>query len=160
MSTMHWREMVTHMPIWPLKMTRSKKKDQNKKEQLRFVCLHRYIQWVLEAIARVLAKIDIHTYFKLMNTIRSMVSHPKDWVLLLNQFGVVYKVECGCCSALYAGETKRRLESRLAEHWKAVQRGEVNASALAEHVWNIGHHVNWDSMEVLGVSSRHYSRLA
>ena len=58
------------------------------------------------------------------------------------------------------GETKGRLESRLAEHLKAVQRGEVNISALAEHAWNSGHHVDWDSMAVVGVSYWHYSRLA
>ena len=95
-----------------------------------------------------------------MNTVRSMVSHPKDRVPLLNKSGVVYKVECGGCNASYVGETKRRLESRLAEHRKAVQRGEVNASALAEHVWNAGHQVDWDSMKVLDASSRHHSRLA
>ena len=124
-----------------------------------FACIP-YIQGVSEAISRVLAEIDIHTYFKPVNTIRSMVSHPKDRVPLLSKSGVVYKVECGCCNASYVGETKRRLESRLAEHRKAVQKGEVNASALAEHVWNVGHHVNWDSMKVLSVSGRHYSRLA
>ena len=36
----------------------------------------------------------------------------------------------------------------------------MNSSALAERVWNVGHHVSWDLMKILGVSSRHYSNLA
>ena len=69
---------------------------------------------------------------------------------------MVYRVECGDCDASYVNETRRRLETRLAELRRAVERGEVNASALVEHVlWNSGHHINWDSMAVLGVSSPH-----
>ena len=55
-----------------------------------------------------------------------MVSHFKDREPLLSKSGVVYKVEYGCCNASYVGETKKKLESRLVEHQKAVQRGKVN----------------------------------
>ena len=65
-----------------------------------FSCIP-YIQGVSEATSGVLTEINIHTYFKLVNTIRSMVSHPKDRVPQLNRSGVVYKVECGCCNASY-----------------------------------------------------------
>ena len=142
------------------RLLESKRRAETRKSNPDSLSSIPYIQGVLEAISRVLAEFDIHAYFKPANTIRSMVSHPKDRVLLLNKSGVVYEVECDCCNALYVGETKRTLESRLDEHWKAVQRGEVNASALVEHAWNASHHVNWDSTEILGVSSWFYSRLA
>ena len=97
-----------------------------------------------------------------MNTIKSMVSHPKDRIPLSQKSGVVYKVDSRCCNALYmyVSETKRRLQSRLDEQRKAVQRGEVNISALAKHAWSSGHHIDWDSTAVLDVSRWHYSKPA
>ena len=114
----------------------------------------------LEAISRVLAEINIHTYFKPGNTIRSIVLQANHRVPLLNKSRVVYKVECGCCKAPYAGETNRKLGLRLAERQNSIHGGEVNASALVQLAWSLGAHVNWDSMKILGVSGRHYSRLS
>ena len=145
------------------RLRESKRRTEPKEENNpKSVACIQYIQGVLEDISRVLIKINIHTYFKPVNTVRSTMSHPKDrvHVPLMNKSGVMCKLECGCCNASYVGETKRRWESRLAEHGKAVRRGEVNASTLVKNVWNAGHQDNWDSMKVLGVSSRHYSRLA
>ena len=88
-----------------------------------------------------------------------MVSLPKDRILLLEKSGVIYEVNCRCCDALYVGEMKRRLQSRMNEHKKAVQKGEVNTSALAEHAWSADHHIDWDSMSVLDTSGWYYSRL-
>ena len=99
-------------------------------------------------------------YKGFQNTIRSVVSHPKDWVPLLSKSGIVFKVEWCCCNALYAGDTNWRLESRLAEHQRVLQTGEINVSAVVEHVWNSGHHINWDPIAILGINCRHYPILA
>ena len=88
------------------------------------------------------------------------MSHPKDRVPMMNKSNVVYKVECADCDATYVGETKRRLENRIAEHRKAVERGDSNASAIAEHAWAADHRVAWESTTILSVDSGHYSRLA
>ena len=73
---------------------------------------------------------------------------------------MVYKVKCKECEASYAGETTRKLETRMTEHRRAVQRGGTNMSALADHAWTVGHQIDWDSTTVLGVNSRYYARLA
>ena len=62
--------------------------------------------------------------------------------------------------ASYVGETMRRLETRMTEHRRAVQRGETNMSALADHAWTVGHQIDWDSTTVLGVNLGYYARLA
>ena len=72
---------------------------------------------------------------------------------------MVYKVKCKECEALYVGETMRRLETRMTEHRRAVQRGETNVSALADHAWTVNHHIDWGSTTVLGVNPRYYARL-
>ena len=91
------------LPVKKRTKTREKNPDS-------FACIP-HIQGISEAISRVLAKIGIHTYFKPVNTIRSMVSHPKDQVLLLNKSVVVYKVECGCYNASYVSKTKKNFSS-------------------------------------------------
>ena len=106
-----------------------------------------------------MADIGIRVHIKPMNITTSIMSYCRDLVLLLSKSGVVYKVECGHCNASYVDEAKRRLESRLAEQQRVSQRGKVNVSAVAEHVWNSGHNVNLDSMAVVCVSCQHYSRL-
>ena len=52
------------------------------------------------------------------------------------------------------GPTHRRgvpdplLKHHLSKHWRALQNGEVDASALAEHVQSIGHRVDLSKTEV------------
>ena len=41
-----------------------------------------------------------------------------------------------------------------------MERGETNVSALADHAWRVGHHIDWDSITILGVIPGYYSRLA
>ena len=41
-----------------------------------------------------------------------------------------------------------------------VERGESNASAIAEHAWAADQQVAWHSTKILSVDSGHYSRLA
>ena len=61
---------------------------------------------------------------------------------------------------IYVGETGRRLETRITEQKRALQKGETNASVLADHAWRVGHHIDWDSTTILGVNFGYYSRLA
>ena len=47
----------------------------------------------------------------------------------------------------------------MAKQGKAMQRGETDVSAVADHTWTAGHHIDWDSTTILGVSTGYYSRL-
>ena len=49
---------------------------------------------------------------------------------------------------------------RLDEHKRAVKKGELEVSALAEHVWKEGHSVDWDKVAVLDHSHSLYERLS
>ena len=48
---------------------------------------------------------------------------------------------------MYVGQTGRSLECRLKEHKRGVKCGSVDASAIAEHVWNEGHQVDWEAAD-------------
>ena len=73
---------------------------------------------------------------------------------------VVYEVKCKDCEASYVGETGRRLKTRITEHKRALQKGKTNISAIADQAWRVGHDIDWDCTNILGVSSGYYCRLA
>ena len=54
---------------------------------------------------------------------------------------------------IHFGETIRRLDTRLDEHREACRRGELEKSAIAEHVWRNQHVIKWNETSLLGKSS-------
>ena len=48
---------------------------------------------------------------------------------------------------------KRKLGKRVDEHRKAVQKVEVEVSALAKHVWKSDHRVDWGHVATLDFNS-------
>ncbi|XP_064482806.1 uncharacterized protein LOC135395639 [Ornithodoros turicata] len=67
-----------------------------------------YIKCLSEPIRRVLSQINMKTTFKPMSTLRSLISHPKDRTPPDDERGVVYKISCQDCTAVYIGETGRK----------------------------------------------------
>ena len=57
--------------------------------------------------------------------------------------GVVYQIPCQC-GKVYAGETQRRLETRIKEHKDACSKGHAEKSAIAEHTWDQQHTIDWE----------------
>ena len=58
----------------------------------------------------------------------------------------------------YIGQSGRSLACRIKEHKRAVQNGDQNSSALAEHAWQQQHHVDWAAAEVLESTRNWYPR--
>ena len=63
--------------------------------------------------------------------------------------GGVYQIPCSECPKVYVGQSGKTLKHRLSEHRQALQKGDVVASALAEHVWSTGRQVNLSEAEVI-----------
>ena len=49
------------------------------------------------------------------------------------------------------------LETRLREHMAATRQGEVEKSAIAEHVWTHQHHPQWDKTSILEADSNKHA---
>ena len=108
-----------------------------------------YVQGQSEAIRRILQKLNIKTSFKLVTTLRKMLSHPKDPIPMLDRTGVVNRIRCVDCDRLYMGQTGRTLVQRIKEHRKAVSTFSTDTSALAEHVLTEDHRINWEEASIL-----------
>ena len=117
-----------------------------------------YVQNVSEAIRRVLAPLNIRTCFKPHRTLRSLLVHVKDPIPPEGRKGVVYQISCSDCPATHVGQTGRTLEHRIKEHKYALTSGNVDKSAVAEHMATTGHTIKWEEARVIDVESELHQR--
>ena len=61
----------------------------------------------------------------------------------------MYQIPCSDCPKVYIGQSGRTRKHRLSEHRRALQSGDVAASALAEHTWSTGHCMDLSKAEVV-----------
>ena len=96
-----------------------------------------------------LQKHNIQTTFRTFNTLRQLLSHQKDPIAKDDRSGVVYSIPCKDCDYVYIGETGLHLSTRINQHKDAVHKAETEKSAIAEHIWNLQHCMDWGNITIL-----------
>ncbi|CAL8107370.1 unnamed protein product [Orchesella dallaii] len=72
----------------------------------------------------------------------------------------VYKIPCKeNCQDIYVGETSRSLKIRVKEHQKDVEQAKTEESAVAGHVFEKEHHVDFGNASLVERETRTYNRL-
>jgi hypothetical protein len=148
-----------------------KKRKDTGKEKSKGMIVIPYVAGLSEKIARIMKKRNINTAMKPLQTIRSLVVHPKDKTEAKEG---VYIIECNSCEQVYIGETKRALAIRVKEHRDDVEkisrdthftRGQRqstselrNKSAITDHVVKENHVINWDSARIVSKESDEFAR--
>ena len=69
---------------------------------------------------------------------RALVAH-KDLLKLDDKVGVVYSMKCNTCDEEYAGETGRKMSTRMKEHKSSVLRNNMKSTLGKLILKNIGH---------------------
>ena len=112
--------------------------------KLTTVCLS-YVKGQAERIQKICSPYDIRTVFTSGSTLRRYLF----WVKPPTEFNMtkncVYSIPCNC------GEIGRPLNVRQEKHRKAVVRGEIEKSGIADHIWKEkGNHLPlWDKVEII-----------
>ena len=96
-----------------------------------------------EALKRVFKAHGVGTYHRPINTIRSILVHPKNKTP--QKCGLVYQVECPECPLTYIGETGRMLATRMKDHLNLRN----PLTAVGEHCAHEHHTITNDSVRVL-----------
>ena len=135
------------------------RKDKEDKDDPRSCITILYIQGVSEAGTRILLTIDVQVHMKPFRTLRKILSHPKDRIPD-DKSNIVYNINCRDCDASYIGEMGRAFKTRMLEDRRAVEKMDFSTSALAQHVWEHDHHIDWTSMCALGTESHYRLRLS
>ena len=108
-----------------------------------------YIGGLSEAIQHFLAEVDIRVVFRPLSTLRQQLVHPKDDTPTTKKSNVVYSIPCTTCPAVYIGQTSRTLNTRINEHKAAVKHARTEVSAVAEHVWQEKHQMDFQKTCIL-----------
>ena len=116
--------------------------------KLTTVCLY-YVKGLAERIQKICSPYDIRTVFTIyVSTLRKYLFRVKPEFNMIKN--CVYSIPCSC-GKIYNGDTSLPLKVRLQEHWKAVVRGEIEKSGMADHIWkeNGNHLALWDKVEII-----------
>ena len=117
--------------------------------KLTTVCLP-YLKGLAERIKKICSPYDIRTVFISGSNLRGYlfrVKPPTEFNITKN---CVYSIPCSC-GKIYKGDTDRPLKVRLEEHRKAIVRGEIEKSGMADQIWkeNGNHLPLWDKVGTL-----------
>ncbi len=121
------------------------------------VCIH-YVPKISEAIRRTLNPEGIRVAFTSTSTLEKSLTHVKDSIPKDKASQLVYKLSCQDCTTVYIGETSRSVADRMKEHSQLTKRNPRNneertkldrSSAIALHVLETEHHVDFDNPEIL-----------
>ena len=80
--------------------------------------------------------------------------YTKDLIPKDLQPGAIYSIPCGSCDQVYIGETGRTLKKRTSEHQRDTDSGNTQKSAVAEHVWQNQHNIDWDNTKILDMNTK------
>lgn len=117
-----------------------------------------FIPNISEKLKPIFYKNNIEMVFNNDNKLHRKLGTPKDKIDNMNKSGI-YKIECGGCSDLYIGQTRRNIRTRYKEHISHIKYNRENKSAVAFHTLN-NNHLNIDSMSIELVKQvNHYSDL-
>ena len=130
---------------WAFETPRAKPRDKPRPNRARTSIGLPYIHGTSEKLSRIFRAHDVGVYHRPINTIRSLLVHPKDKTPDLQKCGVVYQVTCPQCQQLYVGETGRTLATRMKDHTSH----NTQPIAVGDHCREHGHVINKNNVEVL-----------
>ena len=93
------------------------------------------------------------------HTLRQILVHPEDPILMDQRSGVVYDIPCSDCEQVYMGQKDRNFVCRLKEHRRAFKNIDKVRSAVAEHAFNTGHSIDWGNARVIDMCHHHHTCL-
>ncbi|VDN39812.1 unnamed protein product [Dibothriocephalus latus] len=99
-------------------------------------------------VSRILKRLGVGIAHRPQATIRHLVMRPKDPLPRGETANVIYRVKCDSCAVDYFGETGKWLQTRMAEHCRAVRTMDP-LSLVAEHCANSGHTFAFQNAEIL-----------
>jgi len=71
---------------------------------------------------------------------------------------VVYKLVCKDCDVAYVGQTKRKLNTRIAEYKKDIKKTS-NHSVITKHRLEYDHEFDWKNPKILDIEKHYNKRL-
>ena len=110
-----------------------------------------YVKGLSEPIANVLRPLSIRVAYCTHTTKWHVCGTIKDRIPSSQRTGVVFKIPCAECDAVYVGEMMRSLDVKMWEHRLITESTQPQHSAVVEHALDFGHIVEWQAATVVDV---------
>jgi hypothetical protein len=91
-----------------------------------------YFKEITEPLERMLKKRGITVAYQSRGSLKEIIGRTKPKRPDMERSGI-YEIQCNDCELTYIGQTKRRIETRDAEHRRACEGKDVSRSAIAAH---------------------------
>jgi len=72
---------------------------------------------------------------------------------------VVYKLACKNCDVEYIRQTKRKLNIRIAEHKRDINKKTSSHSVITEHRIEFDYDFDWENLKILDIEKHYQKRL-
>ena len=118
-----------------------------------------YIQGLLERLRSSLRKLNITVYFKNNHSLDNFVTYKNNLEKTENSSNLVILIKCKGCNKVYVGETGRRLKTRIVEHKRDCQVGNLN-TGLSQNAWRFSHffYFEFKKIKILAREKNTYKR--
>jgi len=77
----------------------------------------------------------------------------------LSKNNVIYKIFCKNCEAIYIGQTKLQLRTRLREHKNNLKQDQSKHSVISEHIIKYNHSFDWVNTKIMDHESKYFKRI-
>ena len=118
-----------------------------------------YIKTFSEKFKNIAKKLSSSLAFSVSHPLKKYIKTGKDTIEKFSQNNLVYKISCINCEAVYVGQTKRQLKTRLKEHRQDINKKNGQLSVVSNHRLELDHEFDWESAEVLDREASYNRRL-
>lgn len=118
-----------------------------------------YIEGISERITEPFVKLNFVPAFRSLNKLNKIIKAHKDLISYDNRKNIVYCIKCNDCHAVYVGQTKRQLITRIKEHKDNINRPQDSFSVVSLHRMDENHDFTWNNIEILNREPYYYKRL-
>ena len=133
-------------------------KDKNNQSAKKFFIIP-YVKNISEKFNSITNRHQLRIAFSCNNKLNTFIKTGKDKLELEDSKDVVYRIDCQDCDALYIGQTKRKLKTRLKEHWSDINKKSGTPSVVSSHRLEYKHDFDWEHTMILDRESSYLKRL-
>lgn len=87
--------------------------------------------------------------------VKHLIGGSKDKIHEHQKSGI-YSIKCNDCNQQYIGQSRRAIEKRFKEHTASTQRGEIEKSSIANHMWSNDHNFNISNLKLLQTVNKYH----
>ena len=119
-----------------------------------------YIEGLSERLNKICSKRNINVVYSVKNQNNyKLIIKGKDNLPKNDRINLVYKIECDNCPTVYVGQTKRKISSRIREHFNNISHRSQQISVVSEHRLDKNHDFRWNDVKILDIEPNWKKRL-